>query len=144
MAFGVASYWSLKVERNSTSEKNISAKVLFKEIWTNFPKFVLGFLFASILFSFIYFILGSDVANVFIDKGMVKSIISPLQGWIFCLAFASIGLSTNFRDLFKYFKGGKPIILYVCGQALNILLTFLAAYLMFNVVFTNITEKLLK
>lgn len=85
-----------------------------------------------------------DVANVFIDKGMVKSIISPLQGWLFCLAFASIGLSTNFRDLFKYFKGGKPIILYVCGQALNILLTFLAAYLMFNVVFTNITEKLLK
>ena len=144
MAFGVATYWSLKVERNSTSEKNISAKVLFKEIWTNFPKFVLGFLFASILFSFIYFILGSDVANVFIDKGMVKSIISPLQGWLFCLAFASIGLSTNFRDLFKYFKGGKPIILYVCGQALNILLTFLAAYLMFNVVFTNITEKLLK
>ena len=54
---------------------------------------MLGFLFASILFSFIYFILGSDVANVFIDKGMVKSIISPLQGWLFCLAFASIGLS---------------------------------------------------
>ena len=38
-------------------------------------------------------IIGSDVANVFIDKGMVKSIISPLQGWLFCLAFASIGLS---------------------------------------------------
>ena len=144
MAFGVATYWSLKVERDSSSAKKISAKVLLKEVWGNFPKFVLGFIFASIFFSVIYFILGNDVANVFIDKGIVKSIISPLQGWIFCLAFASIGLSTNFRELFKYFKGGKPIILYVCGQLLNIALTFLAAYLMFNVVFTDITEKLLK
>ena len=41
------------------------------------------------------------------------------------LAFTAIGLSTNFRELAPYFKGGKPLILYVCGQSFNLALTLL-------------------
>jgi uncharacterized membrane protein YadS len=64
------------------------------------------------------------------------------RGWFFCLAFASIGLATNFRELKTYFKGGKPLILYVCGQSLNLALTLLMAYLMFYKVFPETTARI--
>lgn len=41
------------------------------------------------------------------------------------LYFAAIGLSTNFRELVQYFKGGKPLILYVFGQSFNLTLTLI-------------------
>jgi hypothetical protein len=43
----------------------------------------------------------------------------------------------------RHFKGGKPVILYVCGQSLNLILTLLAAYIMFFVVFPGVTESLM-
>jgi uncharacterized membrane protein YadS len=65
-----------------------------------------------------------------------------LRGWCFCLAFVSIGLETNFRELARYFVGGKPLILYVCGQALNLALTFAMAWLMFTKVFPDAAAAL--
>ena len=58
------------------------------------------------------------------------------------LAFTAIGLSTNFRELAPYFKSGKPLILYVCGQSFNLALTLLMAYVMFYLVFPEITAKI--
>ena len=60
-----------------------------------------------------------------------------LRGWFFCLAFASIGLESNFRDLASRMEGGKPMILYVIGQSFNLILTLLVAYLAFMVFFPN-------
>ena len=40
------------------------------------------------------------------------------------LAFVSIGLDTNFRDIASQMKGGKPLWLYIVGQTFNIVLTF--------------------
>jgi uncharacterized membrane protein YadS len=65
-----------------------------------------------------------------------------LRGWFFCLAFASIGLGTNFRELRAYFHGGKPLVLYLCGQTFNLCLTLAMAYLMFYVVFRQITSEI--
>jgi len=39
-------------------------------------------------------------------------------------------------------QGGKHVILYICGQSLNIILTLLMAYLMFYVVFPEITAAI--
>jgi hypothetical protein len=36
----------------------------------------------------------------------------------------------------------KPIILYLCGQALNLLLTFTMAYLAFRVVFPEVAARI--
>jgi hypothetical protein len=41
-----------------------------------------------------------------------------------------------------YFKGGKPLLLYLVGQTFNILLTLLMAWLMFEVVFPEAAEAL--
>ncbi|MCP4506950.1 MAG: putative sulfate exporter family transporter, partial [Fuerstiella sp.] len=64
-----------------------------------------------------------------------------LRGWFFCLAFVSIGLDTNFRELLPQMRGGKPLILYVCGQSLNLCLTLLMAWLAFHVVFRDLVEQ---
>ncbi|MGL4308095.1 MAG: YeiH family protein, partial [Cetobacterium sp.] len=143
MALGVAAYWSLKVDTSMAKESDFSFKGSLQEIWKRFPKFILGFIGASILFSGIYSLLGTEVSKIIIDKGVVKAIVSPLQGWLFCLAFTSIGLSTNFAALGKHFKGGKPIILYLVGKVINLSVTFAMAYVMFHIAFPEITKSLM-
>ncbi len=135
-AFCVAVYWCAKVEKED--DRTVGAG----EIWNRFPKFVLGFLAASILFSVLYSSLGGAMGDAMIDQGIVRGGTRLLRGWFFALSFAAIGLSTNFRELAKYFKGGKPVILYVCGQSLNLALTLTMAYIMFYLVFPEITARI--
>ncbi|WP_027187990.1 YeiH family protein [Desulfovibrio cuneatus] len=135
-AFCVAVYWATKVDRVE------GQKVSPMEIWHRFPKFVLGFLGASIIFSSLSSSLGPDLGDAIVDQGIIKGLSGGLRGWFFVLAFTSIGLATNFRELAKYFKGGKPVILYVCGQSFNLLLTLIMAYIMFYKVFPEITASL--
>ncbi len=135
-AFGVAVYWVTKVERVEGSSVGLM------EIWHRFPKFVLGFLAASIVCSIISGELGSDMSQGLLTGGTIKSLTSPLRGWCFNLSFAAIGLATNFRELAHYFKGGKPVILYVCGQSFNLMLTLAMAYVMFYLVFPEITARI--
>ncbi len=136
IAFGVAIYWCAKVDCAP------GQKVPPVEIWHRFPKFVIGFITASIIFSLLYESLGKDVGYALIDHGAIRGMSKIFRGWFFCLAFASIGLATNFRELKSYFKGGKPLILYVCGQSLNLALTLLMAYIMFYKVFPEITARI--
>jgi uncharacterized membrane protein YadS len=136
IAFFVAIYWVAKVD------KIPGQRVAVTEIWHRFPKFVLGFICASIIFSLLYQSLGSDAGYALIDHGAIRGMSKIFRGWFFCLAFASIGLATNFRELKEQFSGGKPLILYVCGQSLNLALTLLMAYIMFYLVFPEITARI--
>ena len=77
-----------------------------------------------------------------IQSGAFGSLTAPLRGWLFCLAFVSIGLTTDFRAFKSMLRGGKPLVLYLSGQALNLLLTLLMAYLMFRVVFADMMDSL--
>jgi uncharacterized integral membrane protein (TIGR00698 family) len=136
IAFFVALYWVTKVERIPGQSVNPM------EIWYRFPKFVLGFIVASIFFSILYESFGKDVGSVLLDQGAIRGMSRIFRGWFFCLAFTSIGLATDFRELKEYFKGGKPLILYVCGQSFNLILTLLMAYIMFYLIFPEITAKI--
>jgi uncharacterized membrane protein YadS len=136
IAFFVALYWVAKIDRKQ------GQKVSALEIWYRFPKFVIGFIVASIIFSLIYQYLGDDMAYVVIDHGAIRGLSKIFRGWFFCLAFVSIGLATNFRELKSYFKGGKPLILYICGQTFNLILTLIMAYIMFYIVFPGITASI--
>ncbi len=130
----VALYWTTKIDVGENEHVGLI------EIWNRFPKFVIGFLTVSIVMS----ILSANVAPygaMLVDQG-TNRVSVPLRGWFFALAFVSIGLTTNFRELGKYFRGGKPVILYVCGQSFNLCLTLLMAWLMFYKVFPEITAKI--
>jgi uncharacterized membrane protein YadS len=133
VAFGVAVYWTTYVERDESS----SARPGISEIWRRFPKFVLGFVLASIIFSILY---GSLTAGPEVIDSMIDGSTATIRGWLFCLAFVSIGLETNFRELMPYLRTGKPVVLYVCGQALNLALTLFMAWLMFGVIFRGMVE----
>jgi uncharacterized integral membrane protein (TIGR00698 family) len=136
IAFGVAVYWVTCVERTEGGQRPSAM-----EIWRRFPKFVLGFVAASIVFSLLDASGPEGAATV---KSMTGDITKVLRGWLFCLAFVSIGLETNFRDLRQFMVGGKPLVLYVCGQALNLALTLAMAWLMFVKVFPQAAEALAK
>ncbi len=92
------------------------------EIWFRFPKFVLGFMVASLIFSFFL-----DPKTVDAVKGQL----GHLRTWWFALAFTCIGLETRFADLFKM-GGGRPAVAFLGAQAFNIFWTLLLAYLIFG------------
>ena len=121
VAFFVAVFWCWRIERRD----DVSVGPM--EIWYRFPKFILGFLLASLVFSFVLMpALGSDRVSEILNQT------KALRGWFFCLAFVSIGLESNFKDLASQMVGGKPILLYVVGQSFNIFLTLFAAWLAFG------------
>jgi uncharacterized integral membrane protein (TIGR00698 family) len=92
------------------------------EIWFRFPKFVVGFIIASIFFSFF-------MTDAF-AKG-VTGISGPIRAWWFNLAFICIGLDTRFKELVSM-GGGKPAAAFLIAQAFNILWTLLLAWLIFG------------
>ncbi len=135
LAFAVAIYWTSHVDKQAGREIGAA------EIWLRFPKFVLGFIGASLFFSLLFAMMDEVLAIALLENG-VLDFTADMRGWLFCLAFASIGLSTNFKELKSQFSGGKPLILYLCGQSLNLALTLLMAWLMFYKVFPEITNSL--
>ena len=135
-AFCVAVYFATKVEAREEGQK-----VGAMEIWNRFPKFVIGFIGVSIVLSLIAGNLGSVMGDALIYNG-TNGITVALRKHFFSLSFVAIGLATNFRELAGYFKGGKPLILYVCGQSFNLALTLLMAWIMFYKVFPEITATI--
>lgn len=121
IAFFVALFFATKVEKNS------DRKVGASEIWTRFPKFIIGFFVASLIASFVVQPLAGSA-----DVKAVNTVLDQYKNWAFVLAFTSIGLDTNFREIIKQLHGGKVLWLYVVGQIFNIFLTFLAVWLLLS------------
>jgi len=115
-AFGLSIWWTFR-QGDQTAEKPSAAV-----IWERFPKFVLGFMVASLLFSFV---LSTEIVSE--TKGLMKG----LRTWWFALAFVCIGLETRFRDLVAMDEG-RPAMAFVIAQAVNVLWTLVIAYLLFG------------
>ena len=93
-------------------------------IWERFPKFVVGFVLASLVFSFCF------------DTGTAKEIGKVTKGFqntLFSIAFVCIGLETRFREIFGK-ENRKPLGVFLLAQTFNIIVTLGMAYLMFGVV----------
>lgn len=118
-AFFISIYWTYAKSVDDETKKD---KPTLKLIWERFPKFVIGFVFASLLFSFVI-----DSESVDAVKDSLKS----LQGLWFALAFTSIGLETNFKDLFVH-SNKKPLYAFLIAQAFNVVVTLVIAILLFG------------
>jgi uncharacterized integral membrane protein (TIGR00698 family) len=136
VGFFVALFWVTSVERNPDA-----SRPGLMQIWVRFPKFIVGFVAASILFSFVLApIFGSMFEGnglKLVESGVIKTVTNPLRGWFFCLAFVAIGLESNFKELARQMEGGKPMVLYVVGQSFNLILTLAVAWLAFVLLFPN-------
>ncbi len=118
-ALAISIYWSYT---NHPAGEVSGQKPGLGVIWERFPKFVVGFLAASLLFSFA------------LTPEMVSSVkpgIKTIQGLWFALAFTSIGLETNFRDLVKG-ENRKPLWAFLIAQFFNIIITLILAMLLFG------------
>lgn len=119
-AFVISIYWTYT--RRGPSREGGLEKPTLKVIWDRFPKFVLGFLAASLLFSF------------FLEPDLISRIKNPLRDiqtlW-FALAFTSIGLETNFSELFNA-SNRKPLFAFLIAQAFNIVITLIIAMILFK------------
>lgn len=121
IAFFVAVFFATRVNNDGNT------KVGASEIWVRFPKFILGFFVASLVASFIFMpLVGGE------QVGAINKVLDQYKNWCFVLAFTSIGLDTNFREIAKQMQGGKVLWLYLVGQVFNIALTFLAVWLLLS------------
>src|SRR5919201_1618246 len=84
-----AIYWASRGQA-----KTVQGKAAF--LWQKFPKFVLGFLFVSLLATFQVF-----------DKTQIASL-ANLSRWAFLLTFAGVGLKTDFREIKR--QGLRPFV----------------------------------
>ena len=118
-AFAISIYWTVTNNQSSAVQE---AKPTASVIWERFPKFVLGFIAASLLFSFV-------ISSETIDE--VKGGFKALQGLWFALAFTSIGLETKFSDLFSK-EGKKPLYAFLIAQLFNVFVTLAVAFVLFS------------
>jgi uncharacterized integral membrane protein (TIGR00698 family) len=118
-AFVISLYWTYT--KNTSSDAAISKPTL-GIIWERFPKFVIGFIIASLFFSFLVPIEIRDAS---------KDSLKNLQSIWFALAFTSIGLETNFKDLFNS-NSKKPFYAFLTAQLFNVIITLIIAFILFG------------
>ena len=103
----LTAYFAFKVERKNSSKPSAIA------LWNSFPKFVLGFLIASI------------IATVFVNAvdpavaGPAIGVANDLRTWFLILAFVSIGLEFSFGSLRE--AGWKPVAVFAAATVVNLL-----------------------
>jgi uncharacterized membrane protein YadS len=114
VAFLLALYFTTVVEGK---KEKPSASI----IWQRFPKFVLGFIVTSLIFTFGW---------ISKDQG---SAIAGMKDWAFCLAFVCMGLELEVAGFKK--MGWSPVIVYLIVTVFNTLLALGISWLIFGWLF---------
>jgi len=122
-AFVLAIVATTRWERAETGRRPSPA-----EIWWRFPKFVLGFLIASLIATAASGDLGLADFNKTVNPGFVAPI-KDLRTWSFIFCFFSIGLTTRVRELAT--GGSKPFLAFTSGVAVNVVLGFILSVIVF-------------
>ncbi len=137
VAVGLTAYFAFKVERRpavvggearSADESGAasarSAGGIAGELWRRFPKFVLGFVAASV------------IATIYLDQvgasegKPVITVINDLRTWFLILAFVSIGLEFKARSLRE--AGWRPIVVFAAAVLFNLILGLGLSALLFS------------
>ena len=119
-AFAISLFWSVRDTGNVMETKG-------SVIWHRFPKFVLGMVIASAVFSLWF------NGGVEIDGNMVKykAIAKNFQGMFFSIAFVCIGLETRFKEIFNK-ENRASLKAFLTAQTFNIIFTFIVAVVIFG------------
>lgn len=113
VTFLLALYFVVVVERKPDERPSISM------VWQRFPKFVLGFVLASVLYT-----LG------WIDGGK-GTVIEAIKNWSFLLAFVCMGLEISTKQVRA--MGWAPVLVFFLVTVFNTVLALLVAWLIFGV-----------
>lgn len=100
-------------------------------VWDKFPKFVLGFILASLVFSLL------QQNGVFPDSEARKlsetALAKRFSGFFFSLAFVCIGMDTRLKDIVSR-ENRNILYAFIAAQCFNIVVTFFVAWLLFGVI----------
>ena len=120
-AFLLTVWWTVSRKGSARGPEGVP-KTSLAVIWERFPKFVFGFLVASIVFS--WFVSDATVADT-------RGPLTAIRTTLFAMAFVSIGLETSLGSLVTTDEG-RPAVAFLGAQAFNVLVTFAAAYVFFG------------
>lgn len=100
-------------------------------VWEKFPKFILGFVVASAVFSLL------QAYGVFPDSAESKlaetTLAKTFSTFFFSLAFVCIGMDTRLKDIISK-ENRNALYAFLGAQTFNICVTCLVAWLMFGIV----------
>ncbi len=116
-AFIISLMWSYQ-------GKDHAEKPTLGVIWDRFPKFVVGFILASLVFSFC---LDTETAKA------VGKVTKGFQNTLFSVAFVCIGLETRFREIFSK-ENRTPLKVFLVAQTFNIFVTLVVAWIIFGLI----------
>jgi uncharacterized integral membrane protein (TIGR00698 family) len=116
-AFLLALWATLRLEKKATGERPS-----FAEVWYRFPKFIVGFIVASIVITFFVPAATSKA---------VEGLCTAYRNWFFAFCFVCIGLDTRLKDLISV-GGGKPAVAYWIAQAFNAIWTLIIVWVLWS------------
>ena len=121
VAFLMALWATMSLDRKEGVEKPG-----LMEVWYRFPKFVIGFMVASLVVSFIIEpSMGKNAAKA------VSKAAKSYRSWFFALCFVAIGLETDFKELVTV-GGGRPAIAYWLSQTANAVWTLFITWILWS------------
>ena len=118
VAFFLALYFASKNEQGQRPSLGM--------IWERFPKFVLGFIAASILYT-LGQVYGGPLGLIDGGKGTV---LEALKNWAFTLAFVSMGLEFAFGEIKS--MGWKPVAVFLIATLFNTVLALGVSWVIFS------------
>lgn len=119
VAVALTAYFAFSVERGAAS-----ARPRARELWERFPKFVLGFLAASVIATVFTGAVGSDFAKPLITT------VNDLRTIFLILAFVSIGLEFRVAPLRE--AGWRPVAVFASATVVNLAVGLGLAVLLFS------------
>ena len=119
VAVALTAYFAFSVERDAAA-----ARPRARELWERFPKFVLGFLAASIIATLWTGAVGAAAAKPVITT------VNDLRTLFLILAFVSIGLEFRVAPLRE--AGSHPVGVFAAATAVNLLVGLGLAVLLFS------------
>ena len=125
VAFFIALYLSTRNGNGGT------ARPSFGIVWEKFPKFILGFVVASALFS----ILQTQELLTLNEKGKIieTSMAKTLSTFFFSLSFVCIGMDTRLKEIVSR-ENRNLLFSFIGAQLFNIVVTMFLAWFMFGFV----------
>ncbi|WP_083889425.1 YeiH family protein [Nocardia pneumoniae] len=107
VAIALTAYFTLRVERSPGAVRPSA-----RQFWERFPKFVLGFVAASIIGTLYLQAVDKKSGTAHI------AIVNDLRTWFLILAFVSIGLEFSLRGLRE--AGWRPIVVFGSAAVVNL------------------------
>jgi uncharacterized integral membrane protein (TIGR00698 family) len=125
VAFFIALYLSAR-----SGDKGGFTRPSFGIVWEKFPKFILGFVLASAVFSILQ---SSDMLTLAGGKFIETSVAKNFSTFFFSLSFVCIGMDTRLKEIISR-ENRNILYAFIGSQTFNIIVTFFIAWIMFGVV----------